>query len=284
MANTVMVTIIPLPTAFGITGGGEWCEGMEGIAIGLEGSQSDCQYELFCNDATTGVIVAGTGEALDFGQFTVQGTYWVSATNLEAPCTSLMTGTAEIMQAPSPETPAPPQGPQTVDLYYSNESEYATEGSLYSDEYAWELIPSEAGVIDVIDDTHIRVTWNMDYLGQAEIRTRGVNVCSESEWSEPVVVTILNTVGFQSISDQFGIRVSPNPSDGIFTIQFKSEREEVISIRIISALNSVAFEENRIAVNGSLTRTIDLSQVTDGIYFLYVETAQSTYIRKLVIN
>jgi hypothetical protein len=195
-----------------------------------------------------------------------------------------MTGTAEITQAPSPETPAAPQGPLTVDLYYSSVSEYVTEGSLYSDEYLWELVPSEAGVIEVIDAEHISVTWNMDFLGQAEIRTRGVNVCGESEWSEPVNVTILNTVGFQSISDELGIKVSPNPSDGIFTIQLKSDGEEVVSIRIISALNSVAFEENKIPINGSLTRTIDLSHVTDGIYFLYVETDQSTYIRKLVFN
>ncbi|HOW26504.1 MAG TPA: PKD domain-containing protein, partial [Bacteroidales bacterium] len=129
MTNTVMVTMIPLPATYGIMGGGEWCEGMEGIAIGLEGSQPECQYELFCNDVTTGVIITGTGEALDFGQFTILGTYHIVATNIEAPCTSLMTGTADITQAPSPEIPAAPQGPQTVDLYYSNESEYVTEGS-----------------------------------------------------------------------------------------------------------------------------------------------------------
>jgi len=106
------------------------------------------------------------------------------------------------------------------------------------------------------------VTWNMDYLGQAEISTRGINDCGGSDWSEPIVVTILNTVGFQAISEQLGIKVSPNPSDGIFTIQLKSDREEIASIRIISPLNSVAFEENRIAVNGSLTRTVDLSHAS----------------------
>jgi len=64
----------------------------------------------------------------------------------------------------------------------------------------------------------------------------------------------------------------------------KSDREEMISLRVISALNSVAYKENRITVNGSLTRTIDLSQAPDGIYFLYVETNTSTYMRKLVFN
>ena len=284
MANTVMVTMVSLPEAYEISGGGAWCEGLEGVTIGQQGSQTDCQYELFCNDATTGVIVTGTGETLYFGQFTTLGTYHVVATTTEALCTSQMTGTAVITQAPLPETPAAPQGPQTIDLYYSNESEYITEGSMYSDDYAWELIPSEAGDVEIIDAEHASVTWNMDYLGQAEISTRGINDCGGSDWSEPIVVTILNTVGFQAISEQLGIKVSPNPSDGIFTIQLKSDREEIASIRIISPLNSVAFEENRIAVNGSLTRTVDLSHASDGIYFLYVETGQSTYIRKLVIN
>ncbi len=284
MYNTVTVTMVPMPEPYAMTGGGEWCEGMEGIDIGLEGSQVTCLYELFCDDATTGVIVQGSDEALSFGQFTTTGTYHVVATNIEAPCTSLMTGTVHITQAPLPEIPVAPQGPLTVDLYYSNVSEYATEGSLYSDVYGWELTPSEAGSVEVLDATHIRVTWDMDYLGQAEITTRGINVCGESEWSLPITVTIYNTVGFNMISEQLGIRVAPNPSDGFFTIQMKSDREEAVSIRVISALNTIAYKENKITVNGSLTKTIDLSHAPDGIYFLYIETDTSTYMRKLVFN
>jgi hypothetical protein len=283
MYNTITVTMNALPTPYAITGGGAYCVGTEGASIGQEGSQPTCQYELFCDGVTTGVIVAGTGEAIDFGQFITLGTYHVVATDIEASCTNVMTGTTEVTLAPFPETPQAPQGPLAVDLYYSNQSEYETAGSSWSDSYGWELIPPEAGTVEVFDVTHCRVTWNMDFLGQAAVCVYGVNECGESDLN-CMDVTIYTTVGFNMISEQFGIKVSPNPSNGIFTIQMKSDREEVISVRVISSLNSVAFKEDHIIVNGSLTRTVDLSHAPDGIYFLYIETDQSTYMRKLVFN
>jgi PKD repeat protein len=283
MYNTVTVTMNALPTPYAITGGGAYCVGNEGASIGQEGSQPTCQYELFCDGVTTGVIVAGTGEALDFGHFITLGTYHVVATDMETLCTNVMTGTTEVTLAPFPETPQAPQGPTAVDLYYSNQSEYETAGGSWSDFYGWELIPPEAGTVEVLDVSHCRVTWNMDFLGQAAVCVYGINECGESDLNCSDV-TIYSTVGFNMITEQFGIRVSPNPSNGIFTIQMKSEREAVVSIRVISALNSIAYIENKITVNGSLTRTIDLSQVPDGIYFLHIETDTSTYMRKLVFN
>ncbi|HOW24317.1 MAG TPA: PKD domain-containing protein [Bacteroidales bacterium] len=283
MTNTVMVTMIPLPEAYAVTGGGALCVGMEGLTIGLEDSQVICLYELFCNDITTGVIVQGSDEAIDFGQFTTLGTYHVVATHIEAPCTNLMTGTAEITAAPLPETPQAPQGPTAVDLYYSNQSEYETAGSSWSDSYGWELIPPEAGTVEIFEVTHCRVTWNADFLGQAAVCVYGINECGESDLN-CMDVTLYTTVGFNMITEEMGIRVSPNPSDGIFTIQMKSAKEEVITVRVISALNAVAFREEQISVNGELNRTIDLSHAPDGIYFLYIETEGSTYMRKLIFQ
>lgn len=284
MGSAANVSVIPKPVAYAVTGGGEFCEGGEGVPVGLEGSQTNCTYELFCNDASTGVVVAGTGEALDFGLFTTPGTYHATAVDTEASCTNTMTGSAGVAVAPYPETPAAPGGPTYVDLYYSNQTEYETSGSAFSNYYDWLMEPSEAGTIEVLDITHCRVTWNMDYLGQVEILTEGVNECGESDWSVPIVVTIDNTVGFNPVSENFGIKVSPNPSDGIFTIRMKSSQEEIITIRVISALNTIAYEDNKLSVNGSLTKTIDLSHLTDGVYFLYIETEQSTYMRKLIFQ
>ncbi len=64
----------------------------------------------------------------------------------------------------------------------------------------------------------------------------------------------------------------------------KTENEELADIRIVSALNTVAFEETNIRISGSYTRTLDLSHLPDGIYFLYIETSRTTFIRKLVLQ
>lgn len=284
MTNTATVTAHPLPVAFAITGGGAYCEGTSGVEIGLASSEENCTYELFCNDETTGITIQGTGEAISFGMCTTTGSYHAMGTAEQTLCSSIMEGATEVSIAPMPEIPPAPLGPTYVDLYYSNESEFETTGSENSNAYNWNLDPGEAGEVEILDVMHCKVVWNMSFLGEVELRTQGVNDCGESEWSDPIIVTVDNTVGFNQISDRFGIKISPNPSNGVFTIVMKSAREELISLRVVSTLNAITFEETNIPVNGSFTKTIDLSHVTDGVYFLYVETSETTYLRKLVFR
>jgi len=85
-------TVNPLPTLFSVTGGGSYCSGGSGVAIGLSGSQVGVNYTL--NPA--GVVVAGTGSAISFGNQTSAGSYTVTATNVSTGCTSNMTGSASV--------------------------------------------------------------------------------------------------------------------------------------------------------------------------------------------
>ncbi|MCX6270863.1 MAG: hypothetical protein NTU44_06525, partial [Bacteroidetes bacterium] len=87
--------VCPLPLAFNVTGTGSYCTGVEGLAVGLDGSQVSTTYELFNNSVSTGIFADGTGNALSFGILSA-GSYTVIATN--ACGTSDMTGTALITE------------------------------------------------------------------------------------------------------------------------------------------------------------------------------------------
>jgi hypothetical protein len=284
MNSSVSVTMVPLPTVYEITGGGAYCEGTSGSVIGLDGSELNCTYELFCNNVTTGVNLPGTGNPISFGTFTAPGNYHITATESQLSCFSIMDGTTDISIAYLPLIPAAPEGPVYVDLFYTNVSEYTTSGSDHSTSYQWVIDPNDAGTIDITGLTTCEATWNMDFLGEAELRVQGVNTCGESEWSEALVVTVDNTVGFSSPANHDQLRISPNPSDGIFTIQMKIEQEGTASIKVVSSVNSVVFEERNLRITGDFTKTIDLGDLPDGIYFLSVETGTSTFIRKLILN
>ncbi len=86
--------INPLPALFTVTGGGSFCQGGSGVPVGLSGSQSGVNYQLFRNGIRTGSPVAGTGGAITFGNQVplATSTYTVTATNATTGCTNTMTG------------------------------------------------------------------------------------------------------------------------------------------------------------------------------------------------
>ncbi len=102
MNSNVTVTINPVPTTFNVTGGGAYCTGGSGVPVGLDGSQSNVNYQLQLNNVATGLPVAGTGSALSFGSETAAGAYTVVATDAGTGCASSMAGSASVTINPLP--------------------------------------------------------------------------------------------------------------------------------------------------------------------------------------
>ena len=97
--KTVSVDVNPLPTKYTVTGGGVYCSGGTGIAVGLSNSFAGVNYQLQLGGVNTGSAVAGTGSAISFGLKTVAGTYTVVATNSSTGCSVTMMGSAVITVA-----------------------------------------------------------------------------------------------------------------------------------------------------------------------------------------
>lgn len=102
MTGSAVVVINPAPTAYALTGGGSYCSGGAGLAIGLANSQSGINYRLYNGGTAVGSVVAGTGSAISFGTYTASGTYTVLATNTSTTCTGAMTGSTSISINPLP--------------------------------------------------------------------------------------------------------------------------------------------------------------------------------------
>lgn len=100
--DAVVVTVNPLPTAFTVTGGGNYCTGGTGVVVGLNGSQSGVTYQLQLGGVNTGSPVAGNGSAITFGNQTAAGTYTVVATITATGCFTPMTGNVTITINPLP--------------------------------------------------------------------------------------------------------------------------------------------------------------------------------------
>ena len=101
--TTTTVTVNLAPFSFDVTGGGSYCSGGTGVAIGLNGSGIGISYQLVYLSSVVGGQF-GTDSALDFGSFTLPGSYTVLATDSMTGCTNVMTGSATVTVNP-PVTP-----------------------------------------------------------------------------------------------------------------------------------------------------------------------------------
>ncbi|WJS95577.1 T9SS sorting signal type C domain-containing protein [Flavobacterium johnsoniae] len=98
--SSTYVNLIAAPTVYTVTGGGAYCSGGTGVAVGLNNSTSGVSYQLKFNGADSGSPVAGTGAAISFGNRTAAGTYTVVATNTNN-CALNMSGNAVITIDPT---------------------------------------------------------------------------------------------------------------------------------------------------------------------------------------
>jgi hypothetical protein len=284
MSNTVDVEIIPLPVVYPVGGGGAYCFGTNGSTITLSGSQLGHTYELYLEGQPTGTVANGTGNAISFGNITAVGTYTVIAMENTLSCENTMDGSVEVSVAFPPEMAAIPQGPIAVDLFSTFESEYSTDGSLGADEYEWLFEPLEAGSTSSIDLTTVRVTWNPEFLGEVTLRVRGVNECGPGDWSEALLITVYNTVGFEDGTEAMDVRISPNPGSGMFYLNFAGQPSEDVDVSVMNLLGETVFSKSGLSVDGDFTERIDLQGVPGGIYMLRVESRSGTVVEKFIIQ
>jgi uncharacterized delta-60 repeat protein len=173
------------PAEFTLLGGGTACEGSEGVEITLDGSEADIVYELFLDDAPTGITVEGTGSPISFGYIDVEGYYTSQAFN--GNCIAYMTEQVFVEITPLPSQAGTPEGP--VSVCSEPTSEYSSNGADDADSYVWTLLPEFAGSIDE-NGLQATVTWSTEFSGTATITIAGANDCGEGTPSEELEIAV----------------------------------------------------------------------------------------------
>ncbi len=102
MDGNIALTINPLPLQYNVTGGGSFCSGGAGMAVGLSNTQVGVNYQLLRYAVEVGAPMGGTGEPISFGSQTADGLYSVIAKNPTTGCTQDMTGNVKVTINPLP--------------------------------------------------------------------------------------------------------------------------------------------------------------------------------------
>ena len=221
-SDRVALTVNAGPsTAFNVTGGGGYCSGGGGVAVGLSGSESGVTYYLRNNGVNNGISTNGTGSLLDFGSQTAAGTYTVSATNGTG-CSALMTTNAVVVINSQPGITTEPVGATVAVGGSATFSVVATGGSLT---YQW-----RTNSVNIGNATNATYTLYPTALSDAALAANGydctitgpcgstnsarvalvVNVTSDLIWAGDGGANLWNTLG------------AANWSNGVALAQFTS--------------------------------------------------------------
>jgi len=79
------------------------------------------------------------------------------------------------------------------------------------------------------------------------------------------------------------LNLFPNPSNGLVNLEYISGNQGNITISVVNTLGATVYTTNAVS-NGSLHKSIDLSQLTKGIYFVNVASQNGTTTKKLIIQ
>jgi hypothetical protein len=96
------------------------------------------------------------------------------------------------------------------------------------------------------------------------------------------VYDLLCCVGVEELGVVSLLSLQPNPSEGEFVLRLNSNESVDISISVIDIMGQRIVDTEMIERSTSLTKSIDLSQFPDGVYFLNLDVSGQRISRKLV--
>ncbi|RSK50952.1 T9SS type A sorting domain-containing protein [Hymenobacter rigui] len=91
-------------------------------------------------------------------------------------------------------------------------------------------------------------------------------------------------VAVRPASEERALLVYPNPSTGIVHIAINGFEGRKIELRVLNVIGTVMYRETLTELNDRYTRTLDLSKFANGLYYVRLESDNTSEMRKLVIR
>lgn len=174
-----------------------------------------------------------------------------------------ITGSIDVLAGTCPGQPAPPAGPDYVDLAYVIQSEYSTTGASNAVSYQWQVDPPEAGTISGTDLTAI-LTWNRGDIFQVYISVQGINEYGQGTWSDEKITLVYSTVEVnENVAGRF--LLYPNPASSHIIIDTKPDINLSATVMVIYNTYGMPVIEKSLKAP---SEKINISDLSAGLYFV----------------
>lgn len=145
--------------------------------------------------------------------------------------------------------------------------------------YIW-TVPAGAVIQGAQTGRSISVLWGST---GGNISVRAHNNCADSD-PRTLAIAVSCRQSQDSYSEKLNPQVFPNPSTGIVTVKFASEKEALYTISVRDVTGRILKSEKYTSRVGENLKTLDLSNFTKGIYFISIESLYTKQLLKISLQ
>lgn len=253
------VTVNPLPADAGtITGPGAVCVGDSGVAYTVPAVANATGYTW---TVPTGAIVSGGANTnaitVDFGPAAVSGVITVTGTN--ACGNGTVSPDFPVTVNPVPSAPVISLVGDTLVSDAPAGNQWYYEGTEIPGATGQTYLPAKSG------NYYCIVTLN----GCSSPASNVINV----------IMTGMHDTGIEA-----AISLFPNPGNGLFTLQIRTGKPEIFTVRVFNDLGVMITEAIVLEVNGTIEKSLDLRSAANGVYTITIRNGHSSIVKKAVIS
>jgi hypothetical protein len=117
-----------------------------------------------------------------------------------------------------------------------------------------------------------------DVIGYYHVMVTDSNGCMVTSDSVNVMTVDVKELASNSIF------VSPNPTEGVFTVNYSSTATGTVTVTLVNVRGQVIMSEQIGQFSGKVTRTYDISGNDAGVYFLHVASEKGATVHKVVVS
>lgn len=260
-ALTVTISTVPAqPSA--ISGDATVCENATSLTYSVS-PQSNVVFSWALPAGWTG---SGTSNSITVTAGTQGGTISVTPNNQ---CGS---GTAQSMDVVVQPNPVANY------TYAVNDLEVTfTNNSLNADSYLWNF--GDATGSSTLESPVYTYASEGTYYVEL---TAESNVCDNNTYGENITVDVSTSIS--RLEEETGIRLFPNPSHGLFNLQFEETDYDSVTIRIFALDGSAIYHKTYDAIQNGSSTEIDLQEQPAGVYNLQITTSKGVFNQLIIIE
>ncbi len=101
---------------------------------------------------------------------------------------------------------------------------------------------------------------------------------------EEQIITVVNCVGVEENMTAIAMEVFPNPTQGMIKLNLEADLFTTADLKVMNTMGQVVYEQNGIKINGNFSTDIDLSEQSQGVYFVVVSGNEQQISKKIFLQ
>jgi PKD repeat protein len=140
--------------------------------------------------------------------------------------------------------------------------------------YAWDF--GDGNTSTAMNPTHIYTT--------TDTFTVTLTVTNECGTNTTTQTFISSNLGLEEVAGFGTVNVYPNPSTGVYQIDFNTSNEANIAIQVTNVLGQSVYAKNIGSINGTHKDAIDITNEAPGVYYVTIVSGDKTVLTNMLVK